>query len=210
MPAKKKSKAKAPNAKRPRKTAHVEKIDVDEDDADLDVPPISPPPRSSTPKSTPEASEAEGTNEENDEDEEVLEKARPSKPGKSKGIVLTVEQKEDMVEWLQDNDMLYNKKKTDCKDVTKKALLWKQKAVVWEMKHDMLTTWFQSMRTRFGKLTKDGEKSGSGTTEPTERDLWILNSFQFMKCHIHRHGRKQMGNLRANFLFIFLFIFIYF
>ena len=103
-----------------------------------------------------------------------------------------------MVEWLGENEILYNKKKTDYKNVTKKGKLWRDKAAIWGWEPAILVTWFRSMRTRFGKLTKDGEKSGSDLVHLTDRDQWILTSFRFMKSHIHRHGSKQMGNLNAS------------
>ena len=48
----------------------------------------------------------------------------------------------------------------------------------------LLKTWFESMRTRFGKLTKS--KSDDGNIDHTQRDKLILACFDFLHTHIMR------------------------
>lgn len=52
-----------------------------------------------------------------------------------------------------------------------------------------LKGWYESMRTRFGKISQGG-KSGDGAQENTERDRWILEAFNFLSRHIVRIKTK--------------------
>ena len=56
-----------------------------------------------------------------------------------------------------------------------------------------LISWYKSMWTRYGKLSK--RPSGSGTEEPTERELWIMHKFGFLKNFISRQKGRQLGGL---------------
>ena len=57
----------------------------------------------------------------------------------------------------------------------------------------LLKTWFESMRTRFGKLFK----SGDGNIDHTERDQWILDHFDFLHTHIVRLRGQQADGLKT-------------
>ena len=50
---------------------------------------------------------------------------------------------------------------------------------------NQLKMFFDSMRTRYGRLTNSG-KSGQGSKELTERDQFVLDNFGFLKDHIRR------------------------
>ena len=50
-----------------------------------------------------------------------------------------------------------------------------------------LLTWYDSVRTRYGKLV--ARPSGSGA-ELTDREKWILDNLKFLKPYIHRVKKK--------------------
>lgn len=55
-----------------------------------------------------------------------------------------------------------------------------------------LKMWFNSQRSRYGRLIKD--KSGDGAKRLTEREKWIIATFSFLKPHIRRqHTPRSMG-----------------
>ena len=91
---------------------------------------------------------------------------------------------EEVIGLLIDNPVLYAKGLRDYKDTVKKQRLWEKKAEELNLETSILQTWYKSMRTRLSKLTKS--KSGDGSREMTDRDKWILNSFEFLKKHICR------------------------
>ena len=88
-----------------------------------------------------------------------------------------------MVDWLREHSQLFNKKLSSYKDKGKKDALWAEQARLLEKDVVLLTVWYRSIRTRYGKLTK--LKSGARTGNRTERDLWVLDKFDFLKSHIH-------------------------
>ena len=66
----------------------------------------------------------------------------PTQPQKKAKTVtdLTVAQEEDMVLWLQENELLYNKKINAYKNYRKKDVLWESKAATMEKDVQMLKT----------------------------------------------------------------------
>ena len=96
--------------------------------------------------------------------------------------VLSEGEEQTMVEWLEANPILYNKKLKTYKDTAKKEALWREKALEMQKEEALLKTWYTSLRTRYGRLRKFC--SGQEPPEMTERDLWIIRSFEFLKPHI--------------------------
>ena len=101
---------------------------------------------------------------------------------------LTVAQEEDMASWLEENELLYNKKLNAYKDYRKKDSLWESKAVSIGKDVLILKTWYRSIRSRFTRLNK--KKSGDGTSELTERDHWILTNFAWLNEHVVEVKKK--------------------
>ena len=95
---------------------------------------------------------------------------------------LTPEQEEEMVEWLSEHPVLWNKKMKDYKDTQMKEALWIEQAGKMDKDVNELKVWYKSLRTRFGRLKK--MPSGSGTQEFSERDKWILQKLKFLRPHI--------------------------
>ena len=118
----------------------------------------------------------------------------PSKRFK-KDRVLTAEEEEDVAEWVRDNESIYNKKMELYRNSEKKRALWESKAAELGGGIDVsyLISWYKSMRTRFGKLSK--RPSGSSSEVPTERELWIMQKFGFLKNFISRQKGRQLGGL---------------
>lgn len=103
-----------------------------------------------------------------------------SKAKKSKLVVaLSPEEEQDMVEWLESNPILYNRKLSSYKETVKKEKLWSDKAVEMGKTVDVIKIWYASLRSRYEKLKK--KRSGSGDMELTERDEWVVRNFEFRK-----------------------------
>ena len=74
--------------------------------------------------------------------------------------------------------MLYTKSMKEYKDTAKKIDLWNSKAAELDLESGpLLKTWYESVRTKVGKLSD--KKSGSATKDMTDRDhlpyaeLWV-------------------------------------
>jgi len=112
-----------------------------------------------------------------------------------KGLVLTPEQEEHLVEWYREHPLFYIKGLRDYKDTSKKDKLWAEYGKRLGVEGPEVSTWIKSMRTRYGKVVK--MPSGSGTKEFSERDKWIMVKFGFLKSHIVcKHGRVG-GSIKA-------------
>ncbi len=107
---------------------------------------------------------------------------------------LTLEEEDDMAEWLQWNPCLYNKKLESYSKADMKKCIWVDKAAEFtNVDVDYLLGWYKSIRTHFGKLSKI--PSGSGAQDLTERDTGILSKFAFLMTHISRQWGKQLGGV---------------
>ncbi|XP_050738949.1 uncharacterized protein LOC127009678 [Eriocheir sinensis] len=108
-----------------------------------------------------------------------------SRRRRRKWVTFTDEQEAELVEWLHNNPLFYNRKLKLYKDHQKKQLLMERKAKELKVKVLELKTWYTSMRTRYAKLLD--RTSGSGAMgDLTERDSWIVSAFSFMRPYIVR------------------------
>ena len=103
--------------------------------------------------------------------------------------MLTDDQEDTAAEWVLSHPEFYDKGHSMYKETTRKEKLWADKAVVFGVTTETLKVWYTSMRTRYGKVTKD--KSGDGASDLTERDAWIVRRFSFLAGHIKRVDRRQ-------------------
>ena len=55
--------------------------------------------------------------------------------------------------------------------------------------------WFDTQRTRYGKLTQT--KSGQGAEKSTERQTWLKDSFSFLRGHIRRKGVSKSSAFKS-------------
>ena len=76
---------------------------------------------------------------------------------------LTKEEEESMVEWLEAYPILYNKKLQAYKDSARKEKLWMGKPSEIGNSVLVLETWYTSLRSRIGRLSK--KRSGDEATE---------------------------------------------
>lgn len=100
-----------------------------------------------------------------------------------------------MVEWIVNTPMLYDKKLTDYRDKHKRSRTWTDQASHLGVTADELTSWYWTMRTVFGKLCAQAAKpkSGDGATELTQRQRWVVRSFNFLVPHIVRQPVRALG-----------------
>jgi hypothetical protein len=172
-----------------KKTAAQKKAQELVEDTEEEEEVLSPPasPRSVTPP--PENPDAQGTAAAAaalEADIPALQ-AGPSKSKrkKSKTVVLTDEQEVEVGEWLRMHPELYTKGLKGYKEVAKKQKLWADKTE--ELKLEsvvLLKTWYESIRTKIGKMKKT--KSGTGTKDTTDRDKFVMANFGFLVDHISR------------------------
>ena len=92
--------------------------------------------------------------------------------------VLTEEQEEDTVEWIRKHDVLFNRSNKRFQDVHYIDGLWQDQASRLNISPEELKVWWDSLRTRWGRLAKPG-KSGAGVATMTDREARILQSLAF-------------------------------
>ena len=92
---------------------------------------------------------------------------------------LTLQEENQMVDWLEDNPMLWNTFMMDYKCRDKKKKLWDDQAALMGKSYQTIFTWYTSARDTHTKLIKT--KSGSGAQRFTERECWLLERFKFRK-----------------------------
>ncbi|KAH3892918.1 hypothetical protein DPMN_017054 [Dreissena polymorpha] len=66
----------------------------------------------------------------------------------------TEEEKELIIDFLQQNQIIYSKRLTGYKDAAAKNRLWVEQATKMKRSRSELKTWYESMRTKLGKLKK--------------------------------------------------------
>ncbi|WAR19904.1 LOW QUALITY PROTEIN: hypothetical protein MAR_001742, partial [Mya arenaria] len=108
---------------------------------------------------------------------------------------LTPEEEEAMVDWLREHSLLFNKMLSLYKDKGKKDALWAEQARKLGKEVVLRTVWYRSIRTRYGKLARP--KSGAGTGDRTENDIWIMDKFDFLKSHICEVRPRTFVSLKA-------------
>ena len=121
---------------------------------------------------------------------------------RGKGVQFNRRMEGEIVEWLQANPLLYDRGHTDYKSRHKKDRVMEEEAKRLGVTKDQLSRWIHTKRTRYGKLTKKIEKSGSGRVPLTDLDRWILDKFSFMSAHIVRLREPRtlgLGQVRKNY-----------
>ena len=145
--------------------------------------------RSEDPEETSERPESE--------DEESDGARRRSRSGAKRArnaATFTDEQEMQIIDFVKDHPELYAKEHMHYVDKSRKDGLWRDVGKLVGRSGDDCRRWFTTQRTRYGKLTAAGCKSGSGTAKKyqmTERTKWVLREFQFMGPHILRKASTE-------------------
>ncbi|XP_050706187.1 uncharacterized protein LOC126991475 [Eriocheir sinensis] len=105
--------------------------------------------------------------------------------------LFTEQEEEDLVEWYKEQVFLYDKESKDHKNRDKKARVLEEKgrSMLPPVKGGQISTWIDTHRTRFCKLTTP--KSGSGRPVLSVREKWIFEKFSFLKEHIKCVPQRQ-------------------
>ena len=94
--------------------------------------------------------------------------------------ILTAEQEDEVVQWIEAHPMLYNPNLTDYNSQQMKYQLWEDKARELGIHVTKLQGWWLSMRSMFGRLSCDGPD------QVTDRDRWVLTRFHFLRPYMIR------------------------
>ncbi|XP_054629864.1 uncharacterized protein LOC129179970 isoform X2 [Dunckerocampus dactyliophorus] len=116
------------------------------------------------------------------------------KRAKKAQFCLDVQEEQIMCNFLRENTILWDIKKTDYRRVDKKAKLWRNQAKAMEKTVKHLQGWFKSLRDTHTRLDK--KKSGGGAPELTEREQWVKANFCFLKPVV-RHRPEPVNSVKA-------------
>ena len=94
-----------------------------------------------------------------DTDTDVESTQSRQKKGQMKSIFLCYSDKEAIVEFVKQHEELYDKTNDSFKDKQKKERLWEQVAATRNLPVKIVKKWFDTQRTRYGKLTQLPEAS---------------------------------------------------
>ena len=95
-----------------------------------------------------------------------------------KSIYLSDSYKKAIVEFVKQHKELCDKTSDSFKDKQKKERLWESPAATKNLPVKTMKKWFETHRTRYGKLTQT--KSGQAAEKSTERQTWLKDSFSFL------------------------------
>ena len=110
---------------------------------------------------------------------------KADKRGKKTAVVFSDENEQKLVDFLRDNEILYNKCLKTYKDRSKRQAVWDKFCEEHNLDNDACQKWFQSQRTLFGKVTH--MKWVLGGPQLTEWQKWTRDNFHFLRGHIVRH-----------------------
>ncbi|XP_061784370.1 uncharacterized protein [Nerophis lumbriciformis] len=113
--------------------------------------------------------------------EEADDEATP-KAKRKRTTAFSEEEKEEIIDFLLQHEVLYSKRLAGFKDVSKKEKLWAAQAEKMGMTVADLKTWYTSMRTMLGRLKKRARKSAMADLNATEQ--WVWDKFGFLRPHI--------------------------
>ena len=113
----------------------------------------------------------------------AVEPAPPKKKARTRPQ-LTDDEEDLMLEFLRENSFLYDKKRKHYHDRDLRNRIWDDQASKMNRPRAILEVWYDSLRTRYGKLLKDSKKSGSGTKEHSDRDNWVITQLSFLQPFI--------------------------
>ena len=104
-----------------------------------------------------------------------------------KTTTFSEEQKEEIIDFLIGNQVIYSKRLAGFKNVQLKERLWASQAQKMGTSVADLKIWYTSMRTMLGRLKKRAKKSGEGgevVTDMSTTEQWVWTKFAFLRPHI--------------------------
>ena len=138
---------------------------------------------------TEEACEEEERCEEDLESQSAAKRARVSQ-------TFTDSQETAIVEFVKEHPELYDKELAHFHNRQKKEALWAEISAELKLQPFDLRRWFESQRTRHGKLSK--LQSGQAPREMTKRQSWVYQQMGFLKTHIRRKGASRSSGFEAS------------
>ena len=126
-----------------------------------------------------------------DTDTDVESTQSRQKKGQMKSIVLSDSDEKAIVEFVKQHKELYNKTHDKFKDKQRKKGLWERVAASRHLSVNTIKKWFETQLTRYGKLTQT--KSRQAAEKSTKRQIWLKDSFSFLRGHIRRKGGFSSG-----------------
>ena len=108
----------------------------------------------------------------------------------------TDSQETAIVEFVKEHPELYDKEHARFHDRQKKEALWAEISAELKLKPFDVRRWFESQRTRYGKLSK--LQSGQAPREMTKRQSWVYQQMGFLKTHIRHKGASRSSGFEAS------------
>ncbi|KAL5005827.1 hypothetical protein ScPMuIL_016985 [Solemya velum] len=99
-----------------------------------------------------------------------------------------------LVEWIQENQILWNSKLIDFKRTDPKEALCREKGQQLGRDAAYPREWWRSIKDNFTRLDK--KKSGDETKELTEREEWILSACSFLRPLV-RHKSQPLRSIKG-------------
>ena len=110
---------------------------------------------------------------------------KADKRNKKPPLLFTTEQEQKIVDFLHNNEILYDKRLMDYKDRSKREAMWDKFCDENNLNKNACQKWFQSPAHTLQKVTH--MKSGQGEPVLTERQKWTRDNFDFLRDHIVYH-----------------------
>lgn len=127
-----------------------------------------------------------------DEDSDCRRIGRSGAKRARNAATFTDDEEMQIVDFVKDHPQLYAKEHMHYVDKARKDALWREVGQLVGRSGDDCRRWFTTQRTRYGKLTAEASKSGSGKKyQLTERTKWVLREFKFMGPHIMRKASTE-------------------
>lgn len=93
-----------------------------------------------------------------------------------------------MVEWLEENEFLWDIKQTKYRRRDLKDAKWQEMGEKMGVTAEYLKGWWAAIRDQWTRFHHP--KSGQGAVVHTERQQWIISSFEFLKRVVRHRGQS--------------------
>ena len=117
------------------------------------------------------------------------------KKGQMKLIFLSYSDEEAIMDFGKQHEELFDKTHEKFKDKQREERLWENVAASRNLPASTVKKWFETQRTRYGKLTQT--KSGQAAAKNTERQTLLKDSFSFLRGHIRRKGVSKSSGFKS-------------